>query len=393
MTPATAPPAQTPPAQSRILVVDDMPTVARAFQRILQGTGYLVDAVSDGSQAVQQLRSVSYDVVLTDISMPGMSGLDLLRAVHAQDSDIPVILITGDPSVETAIPAVEYGALCYLVKPVSAEVLRQKVSWAVQLHQRAAIKRQATEACGQGTSAPQLHQLREQFSSALQRLCMHYQPIICWSEQRVYGYEALVRSKEPALANPAALFSAAEQLGEELTLSKRIREIAPLPMLEAPERGILFFNLHVHDLNDDALLDANSSLCRMASRVVLEVTERASLTQVPGLRSQISQLREFGFAIAVDDLGAGYAGLSSFALLEPDVVKLDMTLIRDIHLFPTKQRVVRSMTQLCADLGLPVVAEGVECQQERDVLIELKCDLLQGYFFAQPAPPFVEVTL
>jgi EAL domain-containing protein (putative c-di-GMP-specific phosphodiesterase class I) len=122
--------------------------------------------------------------------------------------------------------------------------------------------------------------------------------------------------------------------------------------------------------------------------VVLEITERSSLDEVKDARRRVAALREMGFRIAVDDLGAGYAGLSSFTLLEPEIVKLDMSLIRDIHITSTKQKVVRSMTALSKDMGMTVVAEGVETQAERDCLVDLGCDLLQGFLFAKPGRAF-----
>ena len=105
----------------------------------------------------------------------------------------------------------------------------------------------------------------------------------------------------------------------------------------------------------------------------------------------VGALREMGFRIAVDDLGAGYAGLTSFTLLEPEIVKLDMTLVRDVHKNSTKQKVIRSMTALSQDMGMTVVAEGVETPEERDTLLDLDCDLLQGFLFARPGKPFPEV--
>ncbi|MEO8904213.1 MAG: EAL domain-containing protein, partial [Polyangiaceae bacterium] len=86
--------------------------------------------------------------------------------------------------------------------------------------------------------------------------------------------------------------------------------------------------------------------------------------------------------------GAGYAGLTSFAQLEPEYVKLDMSLVRDVHENPTKQKVIRSMVHLCHDVGKQIIAEGVERIAERDALVELGCDLLQGYLFAKPGRPF-----
>jgi EAL domain-containing protein (putative c-di-GMP-specific phosphodiesterase class I) len=90
----------------------------------------------------------------------------------------------------------------------------------------------------------------------------------------------------------------------------------------------------------------------------------------------------------VDDLGAGYAGLTSFIMLEPELVKLDMSLIRNIDQHSMKRSLVRSVTLLCKELGLLVVAEGVETRAERDVVVECGCDLVQGYLIARPGRPF-----
>ena len=86
----------------------------------------------------------------------------------------------------------------------------------------------------------------------------------------------------------------------------------------------------------------------------------------------------------MDDLGAGYAGLSSFAALEPDVVKLDISLVRDVDREPVKRKLVGSLAALCRDLRVTVLAEGVETAGERDVLVELGCEWLQGYLFGRP---------
>src|SRR3984885_4772506 len=90
--------------------------------------------------------------------------------------------------------------------------------------------------------------------------------------------------------------------------------------------------------------DSRSGLAGIAGRVVLEITERASLDDVGDILARVQRLRTMGFRIALDDLGAGYAGLSSFATLEPDFVKLDMSLVRDVHRNPTKEKLIGSMT-------------------------------------------------
>ena len=95
-----------------------------------------------------------------------------------------------------------------------------------------------------------------------------------------------------------------------------------------------------------------------------------------------------GFKIAVDDLGAGYAGLSSFASLSPDIVKLDMSLIQGIHESEVKRKIVASMVETCHDLEIGVVAEGVETLAELQVCQKIGCDYLQGYYIARPGEVF-----
>jgi EAL domain-containing protein (putative c-di-GMP-specific phosphodiesterase class I) len=154
------------------------------------------------------------------------------------------------------------------------------------------------------------------------------------------------------------------------------------------EGAMLFVNLHSNDLLDDELFDSTRPLARIASQVVLEITERASLSHIRDVQARVARLREMGFRIAVDDLGAGYAGLTSFAQLEPEVVKLDMSLVRNVHAQPTKQTLVRTMIAMCHELGMQVVAEGIETAEERDAIVAAGCDLMQGYFFAKPGQPF-----
>ena len=381
-------------SRPRVLVVDDVPEVLRAIERVLGDCGYEVDCTTDGDFAAEMVKSKRYDAILSDITMPGITGLQLLQMVRDHDPELPVILMTGDPSVDTALPAIEHGVLSYLVKPVTPDVLRKKVSRAVQLHRLSQMKREAFRLLTESSrSDAERKEMNAVFDSALSNLYMVYQPIVRWSDRSIHGYEALVRSGDSRLPNPHALFKAAERLDRAQEMNRLIRQLAPHPFVEDTGRGYLYFNLHVQDLSDDRLIDPDSPLVCIANRVVLEITERASLDQVSGIRTRIAQLRDLGFRIAIDDLGAGYAGLSSFACLEPDVVKLDMALIRDVHKAPTKQRLVRSMTQLCSDMGLEVVAEGVETAEERDVLIDLGCELLQGYYFAKPDLPFVDPRL
>ncbi len=371
-----------------VLLVDDEPELLRGVCRGLKLQGYSVTEARNGEEAVRHLSRRAFDVVVSDIVMPGMDGIHLLREIRQHDLHVPVVLMTGAPAVSTAVQALEYGAFHYLTKPVDPEALDQIVQKAVRLHRMARVKQQAAELLGHaGALGADRAGLEASFDRAVHSMWVAYHPIVDVRTQSVFGYEALLRSTEPSLWQPGAVIDAAMRLGRLESLGRSIRSLAAQPVPPS-ETFSLFVNLHVTDLTDPALSDPESPLSKIASRVVLEITERSSLDEVKDARRRVAALREMGFRIAVDDLGAGYAGLSSFTLLEPEIVKLDMSLIRDIHITSTKQKVVRSMTALSKDMGMTVVAEGVETPAERDCLVDLGCDLLQGFLFAKPGRAF-----
>ena len=386
--------ANTASTKPRVLLVDDDDVLVRSYARALAADGYDCEMCFDGESAIAAIRAGSFDLVLSDIDMPRLNGLALLERIRAHDLDVPVVLITGSPSLETAMAAVEYGALRYVTKPVEPQRLRTIAGDAVKLHRLARAKRLALEVSGDADRlVGDRAGLVASFSSALDSLWMAYQPIISWSRQEVFGYEALLRSREPSLPHPGAILDAAERLDRLHDLGRTIRTRAAEPAARMPEGAMLFVNLHTQDLLDGDLFETDRPLARIAQNVVLEITERASLLHVRDVQTRISRLREMGFRIAVDDLGAGYAGLTSFAQLEPEVVKLDMSLVRGVHAQPTKLTLVRTMVSMCRELGMQVVAEGIETPQERDAMVNAGCDLLQGYLFAKPGPAFPAAAL
>lgn len=378
--------------RAHVLIVDDELFVRRSLSRGLEARGYQVSTASSGEEAVALVQTVSFDVILSDISMPNMDGIALLREIREHDNHVPVVLVTGEPTLNTAVQALEYGALHYLTKPIDLDNVERVIHRAVRMHRMSRLKEQAAKllgtaaAIGTGRAG-----LEANFERALDGLWIAYQPIVR-AGGAVFGYEALMRSIEPTLPHPGALLDAAERLDRLPLLGRTVRDRAAQPFIGDPtNQAALFVNLHVSDLADETLMSPASALSKIASRVVLEITERASLDEVRDVRCKIASLREMGFRIAVDDMGAGYAGLTSFALLEPEIVKLDMSLVRGVHESLTKQKVIRSMSSLCKDMGMMVVAEGVESVEERGALEALGCDLFQGFLIARPGKPFPEV--
>lgn len=381
------------PPRGRVLLVDDDELLLAANARVLRRESFDVVTAESGDIAIEKLRQTEVDVVVTDISMPRYDGIQLLRAVRQEDRDLPVVLVTGVPAVSSAAKAVELGAFRYLLKPFEPAELVSTVVRATQLRRLGRAKRLALSVLGQTSGeASGIAGLESSFRQALSTLWMAFQPIVYTSDQTLLGYEALLRCSEPSLPHPGAVLDAAERLGELTTLGRTTRHRAASMMREAHPEALLFINLHPEDLADPHLLDESVALSEIADRVVLEITERASLDRVPGLDEHLVALRALGFRIAIDDLGEGYAGLSSFVRLDPDFVKLDMSLVRHIDASSIKRRLVASMVAVCRDMGLQVIAEGVETDAELGTLIELGCDLMQGYRFGHPARPFPEPT-
>jgi len=374
-------------SDTRLLLADDDEGLRRIFARAFRADGFDVEVAEDGEAALRMLEEHRYDAVLTDISMPRVSGIELLRAVRERDADVPIVLMTGGPDLETALQAIEHGAFRYLVKPVQLNELKSVVRRAAAFHRLAKLKREALAYLGENDALlADRTTLERTFERSLEGLWMAFQPIVRWPDRALFGHEALVRTAEPLLARPPDLIGAAERLRRLPELGRRIRDSVAGQLSRAP--GEIFVNVHATDLMDDHLYDPSAALSQHARRVVLEVTERAGLDDVKDARSRVEKLKKMGYRIAVDDLGAGYAGLTSFAQLEPHIVKLDMSLVRGLHEEPTKRKLVTSIVHLCRDLGIAAVAEGVETAQERDALEKIGCTLLQGYLFGKPEKPF-----
>lgn len=312
-------PARSAAGAGSVLIVDDEVPLARALERVLRGAGYAVTITNNPAKALEAIMQAPFDVILSDIMMPGMSGIDMLRVVRAYDADVPVILMTGAPSLATAVEAVSLGALQYLEKPMLNAVVLEVVARASRLHRMAVMKREALKLLEESDAAALDDVvLAASFDKALETMWMAFQPIVSSVGDRLFGYEALMRTHEPRLPHPGAVLDAAEKLGRTTDLGRRIRNLSARAFEKAPSDAVLFVNLHTRDLLDPELYEGDSSLGRIAHRVVLEVTERASLDVVKDVVARVAVLRYQGFRIAIDDLGAGYAGLASFAALEPE---------------------------------------------------------------------------
>ncbi|MCX5746353.1 MAG: EAL domain-containing protein [Proteobacteria bacterium] len=373
-----------PTTRPRVLVADDDRTFLKIAAALLTHQGFDVVAVDDGRGALAALAMSigpqSFDAIVSDVQMPNCDGIELLREVRRVDLDVPVILMSGTLDVASATAAIEYGAFRYVAKPIEPARFAEVVRHATRAHALARLRREAQQVTGSIRRVSDRAGLEVRFEQAIDGMWMAFQPIV-YASGAPFGFEALMRSREASMATPGAILDAAEALDRVTTVGRRVRALVAAHRHD----GVLFVNLHSTDLFDPELLDPTSPLTTIASTVVLEITERAQLTWSPELASRIARLRELGFRLAIDDIGAGYSGLTTFTEVEPELVKLDMALVREVHRSTLKQRTIHALCTLCHEFGSLVVAEGVETVEEQDLLVSLGCDLLQGYLIGRPS--------
>lgn len=215
---------------------------------------------------------------------------------------------------------------------------------------------------------------------------MAFQPIVDLEAREVYAYEALVRGVEGQGAGWVF-----DQINSgnryQFDQSCRVKAIEWAARLSIPCR--LSINFMPNAVYEPArciqtTLEAANKYGFPSDRLIFEVTESERVDDLPHLNAIITYYKNQGFKTAIDDFGAGYAGLNMLAELQTDLVKLDMGLIRDIDRNRTRRAVVQAIVSVCDELSIVPLAEGVETRAELDTLRELGIQLFQGYLLAKP---------
>jgi len=240
--------------------------------------------------------------------------------------------------------------------------------------------------------AARLRAAVEQFTPLLdgRRRTIVLQPIVEIATGRTVGFEALSRFTEGTGAprRPDQVFAEAHELGLGVQLEQAAARDALALLPRLPAGTYLSVNLSpqavLHSGSDDLLSAALTSAG--AGRVVLELTEHEHVPDYPGLLLTMARLRERGLRLAVDDTGSGFASLQHVLRLRPEIIKLDIAFVRDVHRDPARRAAARAMIAFAADLDATLVAEGIETAAELEQLRILGAPYGQGYHFAAPQP-------
>ena len=215
---------------------------------------------------------------------------------------------------------------------------------------------------------------------------MAFQPIVDIETREIYAHEALVR---PSLGGTAAdiLNRMNDQNRYAFDQMCRVKAIELAAMLEMP--GFLSINFLPNAVYEAATclertLEAAQRAHFPPQHLIFEITENEPTRDIRHFKEIFSQHKRHGMITAIDDFGAGHSGLNMLADFQPDIIKIDMALTRNIHTDDVRRSIARAIISLCSDLHISVIAEGVETVEEAVTLRDLGVRLFQGYLFAKP---------
>ena len=370
-------------SKKTILVVDDDQSITQMLAILLQIRGYEVHIATSGRQAIDMAFHSNVDLILLDLILPDVAGLEICRQLKEEKAthQIPIIILSASYLHEDKIEGLYLGADDYLTKPFENEELFARIE-AVMRRRSIFPGDYANE-----TAQEIILELRKSVDGEL--IIPFFQPIYYLKPMKFLGWEVLSRpNKESILANPESLFKAAVQFGcytelEILAWKKALNLIAH--GLTAGEKIFLNCNPYLVEEKNFEKVKTVFEECQISgTNIVMEITERSAICDFKVFYESLKCYRDYGFGIAVDDVGGGYASLESIVEIRPEIVKIDSHIVSDLKKNPFKQSIVKFLVSFCKERNIFSIAEGIETQEDLDAVIELGVDAGQGYFLYPP---------
>jgi EAL domain-containing protein (putative c-di-GMP-specific phosphodiesterase class I)/CheY-like chemotaxis protein len=388
-----------PSAVDCVLIVDHDDSNVQHLELILRMAGASsVHTVTDARSAVDRCLEVRPDVVLMDLDMPLVDGYEVLfslRRVLPDEGFLPVLVLTHDTTTGARERALEAGVNDFLTKPFDDVEFVQRVRNLLSMRALyRTVHRHNLELQAELDAHAEGHR-RVAVESDLRRarvadviadgaIRMVYQPIVDLAGGHTVGMEALARFDCEPQRSPAAWFAEAAEVGLaiELDLAAVAASLSALDWL--PDDVFLSVNVSPATAISGRLQECLHGV--PSSRIVLELTEHTRIDDYDALRTALDELRQQGARVAVDDAGAGYAGLQQILRLRPDIVKLDLEFTRTIDADPVRRALATSLVTFGRDTGELIIAEGIETPEEFETLERLGVCWGQGFYLAPPGP-------
>jgi EAL domain-containing protein (putative c-di-GMP-specific phosphodiesterase class I)/AmiR/NasT family two-component response regulator len=385
-----------------VLVVDDS-SVQRAHTVALsrdQGVE-LIYEVASGDEALELLGMLVLppDLLIIDLEMPGMDGVELIQQLHHRQIQVPLIVASGRESalihsVEIMARNLGLTVLAGLQKPLQAASLKA----ALQGVKRSTSSSAAVVAATTATAATATKAFtRGDLASAIAcgELDAHYQPKVDMSTGIVRGVEALARWHRhgSGFVRPDHFVALAEQEGliHELTVSVMNRALAQAAQWN--QRGLklsMAINLSQRLLDRPSLVDEVAAMVSShglkADQVVLEITESTVADRTGTALGVLARLRLKGFGLSIDDYGTGFSSMQQLARIPFTELKIDRSFVHGAHQRTNLRVILESALEMARRLGMVTVAEGVEMIEDWRLLQDGGCSIGQGYLIAKPMP-------
>jgi predicted signal transduction protein with EAL and GGDEF domain len=324
--------------------------------------------------------------VLTGLGSEGQAWAGAYKMLRTLGRQVEI----GGHSIQ-AMPAI--GLALFPAHANDPDGLLQRASLALQSAPRARDHIAVYDAARGAASQHELD-LQSQLRHAVEDngLLLHFQPKLDLASGAIVSSEALSRWDEPVLGKvaPEVFIRAAETAGWMPRLTHWLLHAGLRQTRELGHDLSVSINLSAQDLSESDLPElvaqALATWDIAAPRLILEITETIAMEDDAALEDNLRLLRELGVRLSIDDFGTGYSSLARLKLLPVDEIKIDVSFVRDMTRSVQDERIVRSIIDLAHNLGILVVAEGVEDAATLDALAGMNCDIAQGFHISRPLP-------
>jgi EAL domain-containing protein (putative c-di-GMP-specific phosphodiesterase class I) len=367
-------------AADRLLIIDDEDSFGLVVERVGRAAGFEVSFIKDAGAFVDAARRWRPSVILLDLKMPDVDGIELLRTLAADKCRAHILLTSGagEKIVSSAIQLGRDRGLDMqepLPKPIRLEALRQRLS---------------------EYSRETLHPVDIEVAVSQDQLLLEYQPKLDMRRRRITGAEALVRWQHPLRGRlaPDQFIGLAEQSGLIVKVTDWVFAEATRQTAIWRADGLaldIAINISAADIADIDLPNRLARHCAKAGIdpqfLTLELTETGAMREPVQMMDVLTRLRLKGFKLAIDDFGTGYSSLVQLKKMPFSELKIDQSFVMNMMTDRDCAVIVEIVVDLARKLGLASVAEGVEDESTLAALVKVGCDTAQGYYVSRPLGP------
>lgn len=380
----------------RLMLADDEPPVLQAICELVSTDRYIdvVGTARDAAEAIELAEFQAPDVALLDVRMPGGGGSRAAREIRRRSPETRIVALSASTDPRTVASMVRAGAVGYVGKDQPADEVLRAIHRSADGRASIAVDRlgEVAERLAEHQARPVVpvpdrrRVSRERIQEAIHGDVLEtvFQPIVDLADGRIRGVEALSRFTSKPRRTPETWFAEAAEYGllTQLELAAAIRAFGHLDAI--PEGVYLSVNVSPETLCDPRLEQVVG--LTSARRVVLELTERSPVVDYEDARVHLADLRALGSRLAVDDVGSGFSGLRHVVELSPDFLKFDRSLVGGVDSDDTKTALIARLTSFADEVGMEVVAEGIETAGEFATMVGLGVGTGQGFLLGRPGP-------